>query len=341
MNLRTTPTHTVKTCGLQLGATLAASLLLLAAARNTRAELLIGLTTQNNLISFDSATPGTINTIGTISGLTAGDTLVGIDRRPQHLAGSSLPGPNNGRIFAVGVNFTGGSARIYTLSEFDAAAMLLSTLAPDPADVVAPFPFTTVSGTSFGVDFNPVPDRLRVTSNTGQNLRINVDNGLVQLDVPLAYQAGDPNFGDAPFEVAVAYSNNFGGATSTTLRGVDIGQLSDALVIHTNPNGGLLQTSLDLSFNSTSTAAYDISGITGTPYFAIQSPESFVSSLYSSGPGGVTLTGTIGGGVPLIGLAAPVGAPIPEPGGLGLLALALTLLTGRKVGSSYADLGES
>ena len=83
-----------------------------------------------------------------------------------------------------------------------------------------------------------------MTSNTGQNLRMNVDNGLVQLDVPLAYQAGDPNFGDAPVDVAVAYSNNFGGATSTVLRGVDIGQDPDALVVHTNPNGGTLQTTL-------------------------------------------------------------------------------------------------
>ena len=193
-----------------------------------------------------------------------------------------------------------------------------------------------MSGTSFGIDFNPTVDRLRLTSNTGQNLRINVNNGLTQLDVPLAYQAGDPNFGDAPLDIAVAYSNNFGNATTTVLRGVDIGQSSDALVIHTNPNGGLLQTSLSLPFDSRASAAYDISGLTGTPYFAVNGAAGGPSSLFAAGAGGVALTGTVGGGVALIGLAAPVGTPVPEQGagGLGLLALAFTVFAGKKLTDS-------
>jgi hypothetical protein len=299
----------------------------LGVTRPVLGEALVGLTVQNSLISFDSATPGTIVTIGSISGLTAGDQLVGIDRRPQRLGGTSLPGPNNGRIYGVGVNPADGSARIYTLDESNAAATLVSTLAADPADATAPFPFTSVSGTSFGVDFNPVPDRLRVVSNTGQNLRINVDNGLVQLDVQLAYQAGDANFGDSPVDTAVAYSNNFGGATSTVLRGVDVGQDPDTLVIHTNPNGGTLMTSLSLPFNSgADVIAYDVSGLSGTPYFATNTGTSGSSSLYAAGPGGVTLVGTIGGGVALRGLAAPVGIPVPEP------SAALLLFTGIAAG---------
>ena len=43
-------------------------LALVTAAPTTRAELIIGLTSQNTLISFDSATPGTISTIGSIAG---------------------------------------------------------------------------------------------------------------------------------------------------------------------------------------------------------------------------------------------------------------------------------
>ena len=289
--------------------------LLFGLAERVKAELAIGLTVQNSLISFDTATPGTINFIGAITGVTAGDTLIGIDRRP------SL-GANNGRLYAVGVNQGVGSARIYTLNETTAAATLGAALAADPADTTAPFPFTTVQGTDFGIDFNPVPDRLRVTSNTGQNLRINVDNGLVQLDVPLAYQSGDPNFGDAPIDLAVAYSNNFGGATSTTLRGVDVGQDPDALVIHTNPNGGSLQTSLSLAFNSLSNIAYDVSGVSGAPFFAVNPAGTGSSSLYTAGPEGVMLVGTIGGGVALRGLALPVGPQVPEPTALLLLAIA-------------------
>ncbi|HEV3410425.1 MAG TPA: DUF4394 domain-containing protein [Chthoniobacterales bacterium] len=293
----------------------------------THAELLLGLTVQNLLISFDSATPGAVMTIGSITGLSIGDTLVGIDRRP------SL-GVNNGALYAVGVNLSNGSARIYTINESTAAATLVSTLTADPTDTTAPFPFTSVQGSSpdsFGMDFNPVPDRLRLVSNSGQNLRINVDNGLTQLDVPLAYQAGDPNFGDSADVTAVAYSNNFGGALSTVLRGVDIGESPDLLVTHTNPNGGTLQSTLDLPFDG-SLVNYDISGLSGAVYFSVAAAGG-PSFLFMGGPGGVTFVGQIGGGVALRGLAAPVGLQqVPElgPGAWGLVALALTAVAGRR-----------
>ena len=44
---------------------------------------LIGLTNVNSLVTFDSATPGTlIGSAVAVTGLTAGDVLVGIDYRP-------------------------------------------------------------------------------------------------------------------------------------------------------------------------------------------------------------------------------------------------------------------
>jgi hypothetical protein len=300
----------------------ALTVFVLAGRTSAMAELIVGLTVQNLLISFDSATPGTISTIGPVTGLTAGDTLVGIDRRPQALGGA-IPGPNNGRIYGVGVNPATGAARIYTLNESTGAATLVSTFAADPADTTAPFPFATVAGTSFGVDFNPVPDRLRVVGNTGQNLRLNVDNGLVQLDVPLAYQAGDSNFGDSPINVAVAYSSNFGGATSTALNGVDIGQDPDTLVNHTNPNGGTLQTTISAAFNSTTEISYDVSGLSGTHYYSATPAASGSSQLYVTGIDSLVPIGTIGGGVAIRGIAAPVGQPVPEPATIVLCGFAL------------------
>jgi len=286
-----------------------------------QAELIVGLTTQNALITFDSATPGAITAPVGVTGLVAGDQLVGIDFRP------SL-GPNNGLLYAVGVNTTDGSGRIYTLNTTTGAATLRSTLAADPLDNVTPTPFLTVIGSIFGVDFNPVVDRLRVVSNADQNLRINVDNGFVQLDGPLAYVSGDPNFGDDPFVASVAYTNNFGGATSTILRGVDldlvIGLSPDTLVQFGNANAGTLMTVANLPFRSTGVNSYDISGLTGTPYFSVRN-QSSLSDLYAAGPSGVTLVGTIGGGAPSIGIAAPIGAQqfIPEPGSLALFGLSL------------------
>jgi len=307
-----------KLCYSKIRRAIATGLVLIGFASAAQAEIIFGLTTQNQLITFDSATPGTVATVGGVTGFVAGDALVGIDFRP------SL-GLNNGLLYAVGVNSTNGSGRIYTLNTTTGAAALVSTLAADPADTTVPFPFLTVMGSIFGIDFNPVVDRLRVTSDTTQNLRINVDNGLVQLDVPVAYVSGDPNFGDTPLLASVAYSNNFGGATSTVLRGVDIGQSPDALVVFGNANAGTLMTALDLPFNSSGLNGYDISGLTGTPYFSVTGAAASISQLYAAGAGGVTLVGTIGGGVALIDIAAPIGAQqfVSEPGSLALFGLSL------------------
>lgn len=271
---------------------------------HTRAEVLFGLTVQNSLISFDSATPGTITAPLGITGLVVGDTLVGIDRRPTL-------GANNGVLYGFGVNLSSGEGRIYTLNTTTGMASLASTLVADPADTTAPTPFTTVAGTSFGVDFNPVPDRLRVVSNTGQNLRINVDNGTTQLDVPVGYVAGDVNFGITPVISSVAYSNNLGGATSTTLGAVDLSTSPDTFLTFANPNGGTLQTVSATGFNSTDASAYDISGLSGLPYFSFTPAGAGSSVLYTVSSGTFTSLGTIGGGVALKGLAAQVGTPTP------------------------------
>ena len=90
--------------------------------------------------------------------------------------------------------------------------------------------FTALAGESFGVDFNPTVDRLRVVSDSGQNLRINVDTGLVTTDTDL-----NPL---SPSVVASAYTNNFAGATTTQLFGIDAE--SNQLVQQVSPNDGTI-----------------------------------------------------------------------------------------------------
>jgi hypothetical protein len=283
--------------------------------RAARAEPFIALTPQNTLFRSETTFPGPLSQYGVPSGLTPGDTLVGIDRR----TGGGGLGPNN-RLYGVGVNLTNGSARIYSFRFFEpsigspsAEATLVSTLS------------TPVSGTSFGVDFHPGTRQLRMVSNTGQNLLINPDSGLVQVEAPLAYQSGDVNFGDAPVNVAIAHSNNSIFSTSV-LRGVDVGQSPDALVRHTDPSAGTLQTIRSLPLDLNEVTSSDISGLSGHWYFSTQAPDETSSRLWTiffgneNGP--IEQLGVIGGGLPVVGIAVSVGRGIPEPPGATLLAAA-------------------
>ncbi|RYX82170.1 DUF4394 domain-containing protein [bacterium] len=198
----------------------------LVAAKPALAIPAVGVTTGNSLITFDTDTPDTLTSGPTaVSGLTAGDSIVGIDLRPS-----------NGVLYALTNN--GGVGRLYTINRATAAATLVATLAADPADLTAPY--TSLSGTEFGTDFNPVADRLRVVSDADQNLRINVATGLVTTDATLNYAVGDTNAGTNPNETAVAYSNSVPGADATTLYGLDFGTKS--LVIQNPPNNGTLNT---------------------------------------------------------------------------------------------------
>lgn len=118
-------------------------------AANTAGDVVV-LTIGNRLVSFNRDTPGTARTTVSITGLQAGENLVGIDYRPA-----------DGLLYGVG-----SSGRIYTLNPETGAATLKSTLAADSSDTGAPF--TALAGTDFGVDFNPVADRLRVVAIPGR-----------------------------------------------------------------------------------------------------------------------------------------------------------------------------
>src|SRR5438093_788494 len=70
--------------------------------------------------------------------------------------------PANGLLYAL--TNEGGTGRLYTIDPASGAATFRATLTADTVNDPTPT-YTALSGTSFGVDFNPVPDRLRVVSN--------------------------------------------------------------------------------------------------------------------------------------------------------------------------------
>lgn len=272
-----------------------AAAVLSALAASAHAEAVVGLTTTNALVTFDSATPTNASApIGIVGLMGANEQIIGIDRRP---ATGALFGLSNGN-------------RLYTLNPGTGAATFVSLLSG-----------ASLSGSAFGIDFNPVVDRLRVTSNAGQNLRINVDSGVVTVDGALN--------GAAAGLAGSAYANNFNGTTSTTLFGIN--GLTDSLYRQNPPNDGTLVLVGALGVDTIGVAGFDISGLTGAAFASLTSADTGKSSFYSInlGTGSATLIGAFGYGgnpaiaAPLLGIAVTA---VPEPGtyalfGAGVLAL--------------------
>jgi len=268
--------------------------------------------TGTNLNTYDATGPAVAFASTPITGLTAGDVVMGMDFRPA-----------NGALVVLTNN--AGTGRLYTLSVSSGVATLLSTLAADPADATAPY--TGLAGASFGTDFNPVPDRLRVVSDTGQNLRINVDTGATTTD-------GALNGATASIQ-ASGYTNAFAGATSTTLYGIN--GATDSLYTQVPPNDGTLVLTGTLGVDTSNLIGLDIltnnGNLSNTAYAALQVGGS--TSLYtvSLTSGAASLVGTLGvGGLPIQGFAVRAGAPgglgasgVPTFGTTGLVLLGLLL----------------
>src|SRR5574341_566073 len=242
-----------------------------------RVETIFALTANNALLNFSSGTPNTMNAVVPITGLASGENLLGIDFRPA-----------NGLLYALS-----NQSRVYTINTKTGAALQVGA---------APFA-PPITGINFGFDFNPVPDRIRVTSDADQNLRLNPDNGAVAgTDGTLAFATGDPNAAANPNIVGAAYTNNFSGATTTSLYVIDSnldilalqGSLGGSPV---SPNTGQLTTVGALGVNTTDQVGFDIVGPSGLALASLTPMGATNSSLYTINlqTGAATLIGAIGG----------------------------------------------
>jgi hypothetical protein len=199
--------------------------------------LLYGLTSTDHLAQIRVA-DGIVGTPAAITGLPGGSDVVGIDVRPA-----------TGQLFAV---VDGATDSLWTVAPGTGAATKV-------ADLSVP-----LEGTSFGVDFNPTVDRLRIVSNSGQNLRVVPTTGAVTEDLDLVYS--DTNNG-TPDVRGAAYTNSVGGATTTAL--YDIDPSTDLLLLQAPPNNGVLGEVAPLGVNAAGEVGFDIDGSSGTGYASL------------------------------------------------------------------------
>lgn len=269
------------------------------AGTTASAVTLVGLTSANELARFDSASIGTASRVA-ITGLAAGDRLVGIDLRPS-----------NNQLYGVSL-----SQNLYTLDATTGAATFVAALS-----------IPVVSGSlGWGIDFNPVADyagatSLRFVSSAGGNFAINANTGAV----------GNSTNTIAPGYTAVAYSQSVplagAGPASTALYYINSGD--DTLAMAAGAfNTPTITTIGPLGIDVLRANGLEIAP-DGMAYAALTTDmgSSLVSSLYriDLGTGQATMLGEFNG--TLAGLAL---APVPEPATWGLMAAGVALISMRR-----------
>lgn len=273
---------------------------LVALTSTAKADLAYGVTLEQTLIRFDTASPTVIQLGAAITGLATNEVIRGIDFRPA-----------TGQLFALG-----SQSNLYTINiTTGAATQVGGTFA------------SALNGSAFGFDFNPTVDRIRVTSDQNQNLRLNPITGAVAfVDGNLAYGAADPNFGVDPNGNHAAYTNSFAGATTTTLYIIDTGL--DVLATQNPPNNGTLNTVGPLGVDVQDMGGFDI-GQNNVAFAAIRPVGSARTFLYTINlaTGAATQIDEIGGGSILTAFAV---IPTPGAAALGLLGGVLALRRSRR-----------
>ncbi len=256
------------------------------------AQTIYGLTSDSKLVSFSAATPATIASNVAISGLNAGQSIIGLDVRPA-----------TGELFGIGYNATTDSVTIYTLNPTTGAAT-----AKGASIKIAGL------GMDVGFDFNPTVDRIRLVSKNGANYRLNPNNGaLAATDMTLRYATTDANTGKTPGATAAAYTNSYIAATGTQLFTYD--ETQKVMTFQNPPNDGVLNTQGAFSGIATTAVLSDIDIYTYPATFASTTfavvKTGTMDSLYTLNISTGTFT-TVGAlGAPVVDITVAINRTMP------------------------------
>jgi hypothetical protein len=156
-----------------------------------------------------------------------------------------------------------------------------------------------------GFDFNPVADRVRVVTESGQNLRLHPDTGaLAATDPPLQWPAGTPRIAGA------GYTYNTKNDKLTTNYAIDLATGSlvtqgshESVQPAVSPNTGRLFTVGPMGTGPVDDVAFDITDTDNTALAALRQQGRTRLHLLDLATGRATLLGTVGNGQALWGMA--------------------------------------
>lgn len=241
----------------------------LRAEATDRKEVLMAITANHRLITFKASQPEELLTRVPLSGLLPGEGILGIDHRVA-----------KGELF--GLSSRGRLLRIN----------------PDSGEVNPVGPGITLPlARTFGFDFNPTVDRIRLVSDRGDNLRLHPDTGVqvdgqadalgVQPDGPLHYVDGDAQAAHVSRIVAAGYTYNHDNEKITTNYAIDAragslvmqGSAEGATPV-VSPNTGQLSTVGALGVQSFDHASFDITDVNNRAYLVTGRIGATVSRLY-------------------------------------------------------------
>lgn len=284
-----------------------AALLALAASRNAAADFAYSIGDGGaSLLRFDTANPNSATRVGFFGG--ADSFLDSIDFRPA-----------TGQLYG----YRDATDTYFTVDLATGALTAAGTGAGAPTNTFL-----------LGMDFNPTIDRLRVVTDSTQNIVFNPVAGTAAPFTPLFYAAGDVNAGLTPRVIENAYTNNIVGLGTTQQYVLDY----DLNVLATLANNaGTLNTIGNVTLNG---VVFDFNEYVGFDIFTAPNLANTAYALLSSantGPtlytldlssGALTTVGTIGGGAGnsfglTYGLAV---VPVPEPTALAAMAIGLGTL---------------
>ncbi|REH40210.1 uncharacterized protein DUF4394 [Paraperlucidibaca baekdonensis] len=212
----------------------------------------VALTTANELWLIDIANPDKVVKRMAVTGINSGEELIGIDYRPS-----------NGMLYGI------TKSAVYVIDDTTGAVSGRQALVP----VNSTLPFTApLTGTSFGVDFNPVVDRLRVIDDTGMSLVVNVDTGAVnrQADIGTIGTGGTamPPQPTGFKMTAAAYTNSISKPVSTRLWDIDT-QGDRLFQQNAADNDSQLSGAVALGVDASDVNGFDIDGFNNKGYAAL------------------------------------------------------------------------